>query len=71
MWLHRGLGYAFVVLYVVMWRMVPRLWTYQVELPARSVAHLLLGFTIGFLLLVKISILRFFRHFEEWMPSSA
>ena len=69
MWLHRGLGYGFVVLYVVMmWRMVPRLWTYQVELPARSVAHLLLGFTIGFLLLVKISILRFFRHFEEWMP---
>lgn len=69
MWLHRGLGYAFLVLYVVMmWRMVPRLWTYQVELPARSVAHLLLGFTVGFLLLIKISILRLFRHLEEWMP---
>lgn len=70
MWLHRGLGYAFVVFYVVMmWRMVPRLWTYQIELPARSVAHLLLGFTVGFLLLIKISILRFFRHFEAWMPA--
>ena len=69
MWLHRGLGYAFVVLYVVMmWQMVPRLWTYQIELPARTVAHLLLGFTVGFLLLLKIAILRFFRHLEEWMP---
>lgn len=70
MWLHRGLGYAFVMLYVLMmWRMVPRLWSYQIELPARTVAHLLLAVTIGFLLLVKISILRFFRHFEEWMPA--
>lgn len=70
MWLHRGLGYAFAVLYIVMmWRMVPRLWSYQIELPARSVAHLLLGFTIGFLLLIKILILRLFRHFEEWMPA--
>jgi mono/diheme cytochrome c family protein len=70
MWLHRGLGYAFATLYVVMmWRMVPRLWSYQVELPARSVAHLLLGFTIGFLLVIKILILRLFRHFEEWMPA--
>lgn len=69
MWLHRGLGYAFVACYVVMMiRMVPRVWTYQVELPPRTVAHLLLGFTIGFLLLIKIAIMRFFRHFEEWMP---
>ena len=69
MWLHRGIGYAFAIMYIyMMWRMVPRLWTYQVELPARTVAHLLLGFTVGFLLIVKISIMRFFRHFEEWMP---
>jgi mono/diheme cytochrome c family protein len=68
-WLHRGIGYAFAICYVVlMARMVPRIWTYQVELPPRTVAHLLLGVTIGFLLLVKILILRFFRHFEEWMP---
>jgi hypothetical protein len=52
----------------MMWHMLPRLWTYQVELPARTVVHLVLGVTIGFLLLIKIAILRFFRHFEEWMP---
>lgn len=69
MWTHRILGYAFVIFYVaMMWRMVPRLFSYQVELPARTVAHVLLGFTVGFLLLIKIAILRFFRHFEEWMP---
>lgn len=69
MWLHRGIGYAFAICYVVlMVRMVPRIWTYQVELPPRTVVHLLLGVTIGFLLLVKILIVRFFRHFEEWMP---
>ena len=69
MWVHRILGYAFVVCYVVMmWRMVPRLFSYQVELPARTVAHIVLGVTVGFLLLIKISIVRFFRHLEEWMP---
>lgn len=69
MWLHRGIGYAFAIVYVlIMWDMVPRLWNYQVELPARTVAHVMLGFTVGFLLIVKISIMRFFRHFEEWMP---
>ena len=69
MWLHRGLGFAFAAVYVVMmWRMVPRLWTYQVEFPARTVVHIVLAITVGFLLIVKISIIRFFRHFEEWMP---
>lgn len=69
MWLHRGLGYAFVLCYLVMmWRMVPRLWSYQVEFPARTVVHIVLAVTIGFLLLIKISIIRFFRHFDEWMP---
>jgi mono/diheme cytochrome c family protein len=67
--LHRVLGWTFVVIYVVlMIQMVPRLWRYQVELPARTVVHLVLGFGIGFLLLVKIAIIRFFRHLEEWMP---
>ncbi|MBA3503989.1 MAG: hypothetical protein H0T65_26750 [Deltaproteobacteria bacterium] len=67
--LHRVLGYLFVILYVLlMWKMVPRLYEYQVEFPARTTAHIILGFTIGFLLLIKISIIRFFRHFEEWMP---
>ena len=69
MLLHRFIGYAYAILYVfMMWHMVPRLWNYQVELPPRTVAHLMLGITIGVLILVKIAILRFFRHFEESMP---
>ena len=67
--LHRVLGFIYVILYLVMmWKMVPRLWEYQVELPMRTVAHMLLGMLIGVLLLLKLAILRFFRHFEEWMP---
>ncbi len=67
--IHRALGLLYVVLYVLfMIEMLPRLWTYQVELPARTVAHICLGISIGVILLVKISILRFFRHLEEWMP---
>ena len=69
MLVHRAIGYAYLILYIfMMWHMVPRLWNYQIELPPRTVAHLMLGITIGVLLLVKISILRFFRHFEEAMP---
>src|SRR5687767_7645507 len=69
MLLHRVLGYLFAITYVaIMWHMVPRLWEYQVEFPARTTAHILLGMTVGFLLIVKISIMRWFRHFEEWMP---
>ncbi len=64
--IHRLVGYAFVAIYVIMmWQMVPRLWTYQVELPARTVAHLLLGMTIGVILIVKIVIVRFFKHMES------
>ncbi|MCZ6679470.1 MAG: hypothetical protein O7E52_19745 [Candidatus Poribacteria bacterium] len=67
--IHRLIGYAYAILYVfMMWHMVPRLWNYQIELPPRTVAHLMLGMTIGVILLVKIAILRFFRHFEEAMP---
>jgi mono/diheme cytochrome c family protein len=69
MYTHRVLGYLFAITYVLlMIEMVPRLWMYQVEFPARTVVHMVVGFTIGFLLIVKISIMRFFRHFEEWMP---
>ncbi|MCE2403296.1 hypothetical protein J4G08_20765 [Candidatus Poribacteria bacterium] len=69
MLLHRCLGYAYAILYIfMMWHMVPRLWNYQVELPPRTVAHLMLGITIGVLILLKVAILRFFRHFEEVMP---
>ena len=67
--IHRAFGYGYVLVYIVMMlQMVPRLWTYQVEFSARTVAHICLGLTIGVILLVKISILRWFRHFEEWMP---
>ena len=69
MLLHRLIGYAYAILYIfMMWHMVPRLWNYQVELPPRTVAHLMLGIMIGVLILVKVAILRFFRHFEESMP---
>ena len=67
--LHRVLGYVYVVLYLVMMsEMVPRLWTYQVELPPRTVAHICFGLMIGITLLLKITIIRWFRHLEEWMP---
>ncbi len=69
MYTHRALGYLFVIVYIlIMSEMVPRMWEYQVEFPPRTVAHIVLGITIGFLLVLKISIMRFFRHFEEWMP---
>jgi cytochrome c2 len=67
--IHRAIGYAYLLLYaLLMSQMLPRLWTYQVEFPARTVAHIVLGIAIGVLLLIKVSILRWFRHFEEWMP---
>ena len=62
---HRLLGYLFVVIYLyIMWNMVPRLWSYQIELPARTVVHLVLGILIGALLITKIVIVRFFKHME-------
>jgi len=68
--LHRQLGWFYVVIYIVlMFEMVPRMWNYQVEWPARTVAHMCLGMGVGFILLIKVAILRFFRHLEEWMPA--
>ncbi len=67
--LHALAGYTYGLIYVVMmWNMLPRLWEYQYELPARTVIHAVLGITIGVLLICKILILIFFRHFEEAMP---
>lgn len=64
--LHRVLGWVFVAIYVVlMWDMVPRLWSYQVELPARTVFHLTLGIAVGAILIVKIMVVRFFKHMES------
>jgi cytochrome c553 len=62
---HRLMGYLFVLIYIyIMWTMVPRLWSYQVELPARTVLHLALGISIGALLILKLVIVRFFKHME-------
>jgi mono/diheme cytochrome c family protein len=64
--LHRVLGYVFVGIYVLLiWEMVPRLWSYQVELPARTVLHLTLGIAVGALLIIKIAVVRFFKHMES------
>ncbi|MEZ4380615.1 MAG: c-type cytochrome [Nannocystaceae bacterium] len=66
---HAFAGYAYGVIYaVMMWHMLPRLWEYQYELPARTVIHAVLAIAIGVLLITKIMILLFFRHFEEAMP---
>ena len=63
--LHRLMGYAFLAIYIVlMWQMVPRLWNYQIELPARTVVHLTCGIMIGAILILKISIVTMFRHLE-------
>lgn len=64
--LHRGIGYAYFAIYLyLMSQMVPRLWSYQVEFPARTVAHLTLGMAIGAILLIKLAIVRFFKHLES------
>ncbi|MFQ6674493.1 MAG: hypothetical protein ACE5GH_06895 [Fidelibacterota bacterium] len=66
---HRVVGLLYVAIYVFMMsRMVPRMWQYQVELPARTVAHLIFGFSIGIVLVSKISIIRFFRHLAYVLP---
>lgn len=64
--LHRIFGYVFVGIYIVlMWDMVPRLWSYQIELPARTVLHLTLGIAVGAILIIKIMVVRFFKHMES------
>lgn len=66
--LHRAIGYLYLAIYLyLMSQMVPRLWQYQVELPARTVAHLMLGMAIGVLLLAKVMIVRFFKYLEAQM----
>lgn len=63
--LHRVLGMLYGAIYIYfMVQMVPRLWQYQIELPPRTVAHLMLGMTIGAILVVKIMIVRYFKHLE-------
>ena len=64
--LHRLTGYAFLAIYIfLMAQMLPRIWHYQIELPPRTVVHLTLGLAIGIILIIKISIVRFFKHLES------
>src|SRR5277367_5534776 len=64
--LHRLLGYVYVILYVYfLVQMVPRLWNYQIEFPARTVVHITLGMTIGAILVIKLAVVRWFRHMES------
>ena len=58
---HRVFGYIFLAIYLVLLvQMIPRLWTYQIEFPARSVLHISLGMAVGTILILKIAIVRFF-----------
>ncbi|MFP6643980.1 MAG: hypothetical protein VCF24_10545 [Candidatus Latescibacterota bacterium] len=67
--IHRIIGLCYLVLYLLlMAQMVPRVFDYQVEFSTRTVAHLMLGVSIGLLLIVKLSIIRFFKHFSGVVP---
>jgi len=67
---HRLMGLAYLIIYVVlMIEMVPRLWEYQFELPARTVMHACMGITIGVLLATKIAIIRWLQHFGKALPA--
>lgn len=64
--------WVYLAIYAAMMaEMMPRLWEYQVELPPRTVAHVIVGITLGVALLVKISFERLFRHMEEWVAPLA
>jgi cytochrome c5 len=68
--IHRLVGLSFVVIYIAMMVfMVPRLWQYQVELPARTVIHATTAIVIGVLLLTKLAIIRLFPHFSGALPA--
>jgi len=68
--IHRLVGLSFVAIYITMMIfMVPRLWQYQVELPARTVIHATCAIVIGVLLLTKLAIIRLFPHFAGALPA--
>jgi len=68
---HRIFGYVFLVIYfVLMIQMLPRLWTYQIEFPARTVVHISFGMAIGVVLLLKIAVVRFFRRLDQSLVPS-
>jgi mono/diheme cytochrome c family protein len=68
---HRVFGYVFLVIYIVLLiQMVPRLWSYQIEFPARTVVHISLGMAIGVVLLLKIAVVRYFRRLDQSLVPS-
>lgn len=63
--IHKLLGYFYIATYIyLLYHMTPRLWTYQIELPPRTVAHLVFGILIGAILVAKIAVVRYFKHLE-------
>lgn len=68
---HRVFGYVFLTIYVLLVvQMVPRLWTYQIEFPARTVVHISLGMAVGAILILKIAVVRFFRRLDQALVPS-
>jgi len=68
--IHRVMGGLFCLIYLfMMWHMVPRLWEYQMELPARTVMHACVAIVLGVLLVTKIAIIRWFQHFGKSLPA--
>lgn len=68
--IHRLVGLSFVAIYITMMIfMIPRLWQYQVELPARTVIHATSAIVIGVLLMTKLAIIRLFPHFSGALPA--
>jgi len=66
LFIHRAIGYLYLIIYILlMWQMIPRLWSYQIEFPARTVIHLSFGMLIGAVLFLKILVVRFFKHLES------
>jgi len=66
--LHRGLGYVFVLAYVVLlFEMVPRMWSFRVA-TASGIAHAALGLVTGVLLVVKIAVIRRFHALGHRLP---
>ena len=64
------MGALFCVIYLfMMWHMVPRLWEYQMELPARTVLHACVAIILGVLLVTKIAVIRWFQHFGKALPA--
>lgn len=66
---YRVTWWIYLAIYLVMMsQMLPRMWQYQIEFPPRTVMHIVIGITLGLLLLLKFTFARFFRILREWIP---